>query len=292
MEFRQIQYYVSAATYLNFTKAAKEWCIVPSAMTQQITALEKELGVALFRRDAKTISLTPEGEVFLTGARKILKDMRDSIDMIEAMKKGYSGTLRIGCQGSILRDALPVALAAFKENNPGVELSIRQGGVTELLDELEKDNLDIVLSVYYPQMQLYQDLKIRVLKEEKVRLMLPANHELAGKARIRVKDLGQTPIILLKGDEKHDKVIEWAERGTPLKMYGRVDHQSSLEALVAAGMGASFVITSACRPHPGICYKDIWGMKETMKICLLSRENTEDCKKKMVEEMTCLLQEN
>ena len=73
MNLNQLEYFVSAASYLNFTKAARECYISQTAMTQQMQALEKNLGVKLFIRDKHRIELTPSGRVYLKEAKAILK---------------------------------------------------------------------------------------------------------------------------------------------------------------------------------------------------------------------------
>ena len=109
MEFKQLQYFLSAAEYLNFTEAAQACFIVQSAMSQEISSLEKELGVTLFVREKRVLRLTAEGETLVLEARKILNQVNNSRLLVQSIAKGYQHVFRIGCNGDLCRENLPRA---------------------------------------------------------------------------------------------------------------------------------------------------------------------------------------
>ena len=106
MEFKQLQYFLSAAEYLNFTEAAQACFIVQSAMSQQISSLEKELGVTLFVREKRVLRLTA---TLVLEARKILNQVNNSRLLVQSIAKGYQHVFRIGCNGDLCRENLPRA---------------------------------------------------------------------------------------------------------------------------------------------------------------------------------------
>ena len=84
MDLKQLNYFISAAKHENFTRAAQECFIVQTAMTHQIAALEKELGVSLFERNSRRVKLTPAGEVFLGQAQRIVQAAEDAAALVRA----------------------------------------------------------------------------------------------------------------------------------------------------------------------------------------------------------------
>ena len=91
MNLNQLEYFVSAAEHLNFTRAAKQCYISQTAMTQQMQALEKALGVQLFLRDKRRIELTPAGTVYLKEARAILKRSDEAMRLARMASTGTDG---------------------------------------------------------------------------------------------------------------------------------------------------------------------------------------------------------
>ena len=96
MNTNQLRYFVTAAECRSFTKAADQFYITQTAITQQIRALEDSLGVPLFDRSSRPISLTPAGSAFLSDARSILGRIDQAVNRIQEVSTGMVGTLRIG----------------------------------------------------------------------------------------------------------------------------------------------------------------------------------------------------
>ena len=103
MEFKQLQYFLSAAEYLNFTEAAQACFIVQSAMSQQISSLEKELGVTLFVREKRVLRLTAEGETLVLAARKILNQVNNSRLLVQ-ISMYFALAVTVICVGKICRE--------------------------------------------------------------------------------------------------------------------------------------------------------------------------------------------
>lgn len=90
MDIKQLTYFISAARHENFTRAAQECFIVQTAMTHQMAALERELGVQLFARSNRRVKLTPAGEVFLGQARRIVQSAEDASLLARPQRRGPS----------------------------------------------------------------------------------------------------------------------------------------------------------------------------------------------------------
>lgn len=96
MNIKQLEYFVDLSQTLNFTKTAQNFYISQTAITKQIQCLEDDLGIPLFHRTKKCVSLTSEGRSYLPYAKKILEDIALSYQIIEEYQKGNQGSIFIG----------------------------------------------------------------------------------------------------------------------------------------------------------------------------------------------------
>ena len=257
MEIRQLKYFLSAAKHLSFTTAAQECYIVQSAMSQQIAALEKELGVTLFERGGRTMALTAEGRAFRQEAEKILRQVTESTVLVQTISSGYGRTLRLGCHGNLLHRELVSGLARLHREKPDLRVLVFQDMAVRLLESLRDKELDCVISTWSPELKLSRWLEWQVLREESARLMVPGGHPLAEKEYVTVEEIAREPMILLNGRDKREHLIRWADSGNPVRVYCYAEDPGSVEVMVAAGFGVSLCMESACRPREGVAYVDV-----------------------------------
>src|ERR1051326_5475316 len=97
MEFYQLTYFLAAAQTQNFRKAAELCLVAQSALSRQVAALEDELGVALFTRDKKRVTLTPAGREFARYVRNAMDQLQEGQQFLTELQAGQRGTVRIGC---------------------------------------------------------------------------------------------------------------------------------------------------------------------------------------------------
>lgn len=257
MEIRQLKYFISAAKHLNFTNAAQECFIVQSAMSQQIAALENELSVQLFERKGRFLKLTTEGQAFLVEADKILRQLDASVTLVQNIPSGYGRIMRIGCHANLLREELPEMLYSFRKEAPDVKVILTHNIAQKLLVSLDNREIDFMISAFSPEFKLMEWLDYRIIKEEKVKLMVSSRHKLAKHTSVSRAQLRGEPFILLRGNDQKNHLIDWADQGNLINAYCYVDDENSVETLVAAGYGVSLCLESACRNHRGIVYLDM-----------------------------------
>ena len=118
MNLNQLRYFVSVADTGSFTKAAMLQYISQTAITQQIRALEENVGAKLFDRNSRPVSLTPEGKVFLKEAREILGRMDMALTRIREASTGLEGELRLGYTMDTSTATFPNICAAFIRSIP------------------------------------------------------------------------------------------------------------------------------------------------------------------------------
>nr|MDT0523747.1 LysR family transcriptional regulator [Streptomyces sp. DSM 41633] len=143
MHFQQLTYFVAVAETLHFTRAAEAVHVSQPSLSQQIRALETELGAELFSRARGNIALTDAGEALLPLARRILADAETARQEVQELVQLRSGRVRLGATPSLCTGLLPDVLRAFHDRHPGVRLLLEEGGSHDLVRQLARGALDL-----------------------------------------------------------------------------------------------------------------------------------------------------
>lgn len=275
METRNLRYFVSAARNLNFTKAAEECHVVQSAMTQQIAALERELGVKLFERRHKDMRLTREGEVFYWEAQRLLEGMDRAVESVRSASEGYEGLLRLGYHGLLLRSDLPWLLTRFREGYPQLKVTLRQSKLYQGIEALKQETLDAMFSIYWPALAEEEELDYRILTSSPVKLLVSARHPLAGMGSVRMEQLREEQFIFMDGSEVKGGLQDLAEEGFLPRIYDRVDGPESMMILAESGRAVALCVEAGCQLRgPGLVLLDIEDRQEERQICLSWKRNS------------------
>jgi len=146
MDIRQLKYFIAVAEKLSFTEAAKSLFVAQSAVSQQISELEKKLGFPLFDRNRRSVKLTPAGNVLYSQATGLMKQLDEVVEITKNAHLGYQGHIRIGYIGYGDRKWLPSILKKFRETYPNVSLEVNSYHQGELIKALNEDALDLVVT--------------------------------------------------------------------------------------------------------------------------------------------------
>ncbi|SAK56988.1 LysR family transcriptional regulator [Caballeronia ptereochthonis] len=141
---RQIRVFVAVAHHLSFSRAADMLSLTPPAVTMQIRELETQIGLPLFDREGRNVSLTITGEYFLVYARKVLATLKDAEDMVAHFKRVETGRLVIGMV-STAQYFVPPLLGRFCQDHPGVEVSLSVGNRQTLVEQLQRNEVDLAV---------------------------------------------------------------------------------------------------------------------------------------------------
>ncbi|MFB7327478.1 LysR family transcriptional regulator [Streptomyces sp. NPDC056190] len=147
MQFQQLRYFVAVAETRHFTRAADLVHVAQPSLSQQIKALERELGADLFLRARGNITLTDAGETLLPLARRILADADTARHEVQELVQLRRGRVRLGATPSLCTGLLPDVLRAFHDRYPGIRLLVEEGGSHDLVRELARGALDLALVV-------------------------------------------------------------------------------------------------------------------------------------------------
>ncbi|MFE9172642.1 LysR family transcriptional regulator [Streptomyces kebangsaanensis] len=200
MQFQQLQYFVAVAETRHFTRAAELVHVAQPSLSQQIKALERELGADLFLRARGNITLTDAGEALLPLARRILADADTARHEVQELVQLRRGRVRLGATPSLCTGLLPDVLRAFHDRYPGIRLMIEEGGSHDLVRELARGALDLALVVLPLPTPSPALTTVELLREDLVVVSSPEAPAPGGRGRrsVRIGDLEGERLVMFR----------------------------------------------------------------------------------------------
>ena len=195
VELRQLEYFQMAARLRNLTRAAERLHVSQPNVTVAIKKLEHELGIQLFDRSQKQLSLTPEGIVFLNRADIALRTIHDAILDLEDYKQLQKGTIRIGIPPMIGAYLFPRIFSSFQQQHPHLSIYLYEEGSMAIREKLEGDDLDfgiVIISDAAPTLQVLPMATCQTV------VGVPPEHPLAEKKALTYADIGASNLIMMK----------------------------------------------------------------------------------------------
>ncbi|BEP63097.1 LysR family transcriptional regulator [Variovorax sp. V213] len=257
MDIRALRYFAAVAETGHMTRAAEQLGIQQPPLSQQIKALERELGVLLFRRHPRGVALTDAGRLFQVEALRMLHDMEAMKQRMARVAEGQAGTLAVGFTSSAAAHRfMPEALRAFRRAHPGVELQLREDNAAELTEALAAGRLHCGLlrvPVARPE-----GLVFETLLREPVLVAMPSDHRFAlargkGSRPLPLSKLCEEGIILVRRPGAPGLYAELLAlchaKGLRPRVVAEVDRMMTNLNLVAAGVGLSVVPASMTGVH-------------------------------------------
>lgn len=259
MELRHLRYFVMVAEERHFTRAAARLNMQQPPLSQQIRALEDELGFDLFKRHPKGVDLTAGGLVFLQEAQGILARVKEGSLKASRAAHGIEGQLSIGFTSSAAAHPLiPRIIRAYRERYPGVAVSLKEGSAQKLTDMSIEGGVDV--GILRAPVSRHQSIEFHRLLNEEMLLTLPVGHRLlaehdpfAKPPSISLDDLQDERFILVRrpgAPGMYANLIKACQNaGFNPKIAFEVERMLTNVSLVAAGAGISIVPASMKDVH-------------------------------------------
>ncbi|MBR0655768.1 LysR family transcriptional regulator [Plastoroseomonas arctica] len=250
MELRHLRYFLAVAEELNVTRAALRVGIAQPPLTQQIQALEAELGVALFHRIGRRIELSAAGTVFLAETRAVLDRAAQAVAMARRAGRGEIGKLRIGFTSSAsFSPFVTEVLKTYRAQWPEVEVALEEHRSALLIAALKADDLDAAF--VRPPLTPDAAIEVQWLVREPMVAAVPVDHSAAGRRAVRLEALRDDPFILYPrrgGSGLSDQIVsECLRLGFSPRVGQEAPELAAAINFVAAGMGIAVV--PACMRH-------------------------------------------
>jgi DNA-binding transcriptional LysR family regulator len=272
VELRQLEHFVAVAEDCHFTRAAKRLRVAQSGLSASIRALERELGASLFLRSTRQVELTAAGRAFLTEARRTLAAAGAAREAVSAVQGLLRGSLVIGTLQCLRVVHLPTVLGRFLNAHPGVEVQLRHGGSTDLLEQVRNGQLDLAF-VARPT-QPADDLALTPLSTEPLVVACALDHPIAALPRVELGELrGERFVDFQRGWGARDLADEvLAGAGVDRRVALEVSDIHSLLDIVECGLGVALVPQSYSTKTDAAAFVGITGASPKWEIVALSNE--------------------
>jgi DNA-binding transcriptional LysR family regulator len=289
MELRHLRYFLAVAEELSFSRAADRLGIAQPPLSQQIQALEKELGAALFNRETRPIHLTLAGQALLDEARMILAQLEQTVSRIQRIQRGNLGSLSIGFTSSMSNGILPNILQAFRHLYPDVNLNLREQNSNLQIQMLHDRQTDIAFVYSTPESLEAHDLETFPLVQEPLVLVLHHSHRLAAQSSVRLSDLTDEAFIMpsrLLGSDLYEQIHHlYHQCGFLPNIVQEVTFPITILGLVAGEVGISILPSSVQNlQRKNVVYRSIQGETPMQRLHLAWRRyNASPILKKFIE---------
>lgn len=241
MNLSHLRYFVELAHVQHYTRTAERLCITQPSLSHAISQLEGELGVPLFEKNGRSISLTQYGEQFLACAQETLSILDEGVESLQRVSRG-EGLIRLGLLRTLGVDYVPKLAARFLAENPGkdIRFTFHTGVTSHLLDELAEKKVDLVFSSKPP---VEMGLTSIAVEQQDLVLIVPKNHPLAKNHSVDLTEtLSYPQVYFSEGSGMRGVVEELFSKidGKPVIAY-ETEEDQVVAGLVAAGFGIAVV---------------------------------------------------
>jgi len=237
--FRQLRFFNAVARHLSFAKAAELMHVSAPAVTMQIKELEAEVGMPLFERQGRKVSLTTTGEYMLVYSRKMLALLKDAEDAAARLQRIETGNLTIGLVGTTTY-FIPALLNQFLKEHEGIEVKLLVGNRRELVHWLQNSEVDIAIMGKAPD-----ELPTRAEPFAANPLVFVASpeHALAGESGLRAEDLRQQSFIVREPGSGTRSAMEsfFAQARMQAKYSMELQTNDAIKQAVMANLGLGFL---------------------------------------------------
>ena len=278
MELRHLRYFIAVAEELHFGRAAQVLGISQPPLSQQIQALEQEVGARLFERTNRRVELSEAGRLFLEEARLILAQVDKAANVARRVQLGELGELKIGFTTSApFTSSIPQAIFAFRQRFPDVHLALQEMNSMTVAAQLEDESIQV--GIMRP-LALPESLVVVELLREPLVAIINAGHPLAqgSEQALHLSELANEPFVFFPrtyGSGLYAQLMDLARAAgfTPL-ITQEAGEVMTIIGLVAAGLGVTVLPASYRRMRiDGVVYRTLLDPDATSAVWLVQRKD-------------------
>jgi len=273
MELRHLRTIAAVARHGSFSKAAEELHLAQSAVSQQIRRFEQELGVEVFRRSSRSVEITPEGDVILGYAHRVLREVDGLHGELQELTGLVRGEVRIGGMYPTGPYDLAELFAQFRERHPGVAVNMVEDTQDDLLAALRADELDCAFTALDPD-ALGNEYAATLLWEEEIVVALPPGHALCARPQVTFEELAAEDLIAYRENSALRRRLErtMAERRLEPRNAFICTEMGAVRGLASKGLGVAVLPRSVAeQPGPPIELRPIGPQRLTWPVALVWR---------------------
>jgi DNA-binding transcriptional LysR family regulator len=252
MELRHLRTIAAVAKHRSLTKAGDELYLTQSAVSQQISRLEHELGVEVFRRTSRSVELTAEGRVILGYAQRVLAEVDGMRSELEEITGLLRGELHIGGVYPTGPYDLFSMLADFRAAHPGVSIHMGEAAQEEVLTALRADELDCAFTALEPD-ALGDEFAATLLWQDEFVVALAPGHPLCARREVTFEELAAEDLISYRDNSALRRRVErqLGERNLEPREAFVCTEMAAVRGLASKGLGVA-VIPRSVAEEPGV----------------------------------------
>ena len=260
---RQLRHFIVVAETGGFTRAAAKLHIAQPALSREIRRLESQLGIILFKREARGVALTSEGQQLLESAKATLREYDALVARAASFRQLSGGRLRVGFMAQGPGELLPAALRAFKATHPNAEISLHQFGFDDCFMGVTRQLTDVGFCIGPPDDN--DDVHVYELFQEAVVVAMPVDHPLANRSRLSIAEIISEALFT----DTHPPgrwrdywdVLEHRNGDQPIIAGRFATHDEWLEAMrLGGGIALCPESTPRYYPRSGLAFVPLHGM--------------------------------
>ncbi len=245
MDFDQLHTFLEIVRLKSFSKAAQTCFRTQPAISAQVRQLEQELRADLFERFGSRISLTTAGKIFTEYAAQMLDLRRRAQDSIAELENNPRGELVIAANEATCIYLLPGVFSEYLRLFPAVQLQVDRNYGARVVEAVMENSADFGLTQLPVEEKRLQVVDVH---RDEVRLIVPANHPLAGLQAITPRQVAEFHLLLPKTGKTRARLDQWLEPvEDELRISMELDSTEMMKRFVLAGLGLSFIAMSNCR---------------------------------------------
>ena len=251
MELRQLEYFQMASRLRNITRAAERLRVSQPNITVAIKKLEAELGIQLFDRSQKQLSLTPEGAVFLNRVELALRNIQDAVLEVNDYKQLQKGTIKIGVPPMMGAYLFPRICSSFQRRYSHLDIFMHEEASMSIREQLERDELDFGIII---SSGASHHLQLLPMSKNQILCCVPEDSPLASKKSLSLQDVTDSKIVMLKeGSFLRQTILgKMKDANITPNIVLESNQIVTLKGLVASGVGITFLLDMVAGNEPGM----------------------------------------
>ncbi|CAG7609007.1 HTH-type transcriptional regulator GltC [Paenibacillus solanacearum] len=240
MEWQQLEYFHTVAELQHFTMAARKLSVAQPTLSRSISKLESELGVPLFDRQGRGITLNAYGRMFHARTARILQEMQEAKQELLYLQNPDTGTVSLAFLKSLGISRVPKLVQGFLELYPNVTFQLYQNATRTMLDQLERGEIDFCLA---SMTESRPGIQWTELWTEELYVFVPHSHPLAGKQYVTLQDISGERFVVLKQGYSTRAILDqlFSEIGVEPLIAFEGEEVVSVMGFVSANLGIALL---------------------------------------------------
>ncbi|MFS0576401.1 LysR family transcriptional regulator [Sporosarcina sp. 179-K 3D1 HS] len=260
MNINHFKYFNSIITYGTMREAARQLFVSEPTISQQIRALEQNLGFPVFHKVGRNIMLTPEGEKLVPVTRKLLDAIKDAEKQIEEIRNPFGGHVRLGLGPITASWLLPVFFENLKDIHSHIKFDVFQEGSLELINMLKSNKIDVgIVSCSQSFQKKFKNEQIGWVELSDINYVatVSRDHPFSNNERMSINEFSNESFLLYHNTSVMEMLISYFGKDFNNNINGSFDSYDTIRDLVIAGMGVSILAESYINRLPIVLRKEL-----------------------------------